>query len=221
MQFTTIFMDLPWDFEVWNKATGSGRSAASHYATMTLDQIKAIGPGIHAIAAPNAALCMWACRPSQDDAFEVVKHWNRLVNPENKRKLRKFEWRYITEVFTWVKTNKDGSPKMGMGYWSRANTEPVFLFTRGKISRLAKNVPQVIMAPLRKMETKDFRGVVSTHSVKPEEAQDRAERLLPGPYAELFARRHRPNWRCLGWELDGLDINDSLAALAAEESETP
>lgn len=32
---------------------------------------------------------------------------------------------------------------------------------------------------------------------------------------ELFARRQRPDWTCLGDELDGLDIRDTLPALAA------
>ena len=30
---------------------------------------------------------------------------------------------------------------------------------------------------------------------------------------ELFARRHRPGWTCLGNELDGLDIRDALEQL--------
>ena len=36
------------------------------------------------------------------------------------------------------------------------------------------------------------------HSRKPEEAYGRIERLLPGPYLELFARQSRPGWDSLG-----------------------
>ena len=36
------------------------------------------------------------------------------------------------------------------------------------------------------------------HSRKPEEAYGRIERLLPGPYLELFARHSRPGWDGFG-----------------------
>lgn len=36
------------------------------------------------------------------------------------------------------------------------------------------------------------------------------EQLFDGPYVELFARRQRSGWLCLGNEIDGLDIRDSL-----------
>jgi N6-adenosine-specific RNA methylase IME4 len=49
--------------------------------------------------------------------------------------------------------------------------------TRGKPKRLKADIQQVIMAP------------VSTHSRKPNETHDRIERLVTGPYLELFARR--------------------------------
>jgi N6-adenosine-specific RNA methylase IME4 len=32
------------------------------------------------------------------------------------------------------------------------------------------------------------------HSAKPEEVHDRIQRLCPGPYLELFARKQRPGW---------------------------
>jgi N6-adenosine-specific RNA methylase IME4 len=33
---------------------------------------------------------------------------------------------------------------------------------------------------------------------KPDEAYERIERLLPGPYLELFARQSRPGWDSFG-----------------------
>jgi N6-adenosine-specific RNA methylase IME4 len=36
------------------------------------------------------------------------------------------------------------------------------------------------------------------HSRKPEEAYRRIERLLPGPYLELFARQSQPGWDGFG-----------------------
>ena len=36
------------------------------------------------------------------------------------------------------------------------------------------------------------------HSRKPDEIYDRIERLVPGPYLELFARQHRDSWDSWG-----------------------
>ncbi len=44
--------------------------------------------------------------------------------------------------------------------------------------------------------------------------------LYAGPYLEIFARRHRPGWTCIGNELDGLDIRESLALVAADQCPT-
>ena len=40
------------------------------------------------------------------------------------------------------------------------------------------------------------------HSAKPEAFQDMVETVSPGPYLELFARRHRPNWTVWGNEVE-------------------
>jgi N6-adenosine-specific RNA methylase IME4 len=54
------------------------------------------------------------------------------------------------------------------------------------------------------------------HSQKPETLQDRLEVMYPGPYLELFARRERENWICIGNEAPltmGQDIRDSIEDL--------
>jgi len=53
------------------------------------------------------------------------------------------------------------------------------------------------------------------HSAKPENLQDSLDLMFPNTQKlELFARRHRPNWVCLGNELcQGEDIKVSLSKL--------
>ena len=68
----------------------------------------------------------------------------------------------------------------------------MLLAVRGKPLRLAADVHQVVIAP------------IGEHSVKPDEVYRRIERLYPGPYLELFARKQRPNWMCWGDELPPL-----------------
>lgn len=77
-----------------------------------------------------------------------------------------------------------------MGYWTRANTEPCLLATRGRPKRLNADVRQGIIAPRRE------------HSRKPDDIHARIERLVPGPYLELFARTQRPGWTVWGNQTD-------------------
>jgi hypothetical protein len=72
---------------------------------------------------------------------------------------------------------------------TRANIEPVLLATRGNPLRLSKDVHQVVIAP------------VGEHSQKPDEVYRRIERLYPGPYLELFARKPRDGWTTWGNEI--------------------
>ena len=109
-----------------------------------------------------------------------------------------------TTAFTWMKTNPSGEGwHMGQGYWTRANPEDCWLATRGAPKRMAEDVRQLVIAP------------VSEHSEKPAEVHDRIERLLEGPYLELFARRERPGWITWGDELEF--ISPPSSASAAQE----
>src|SRR4029079_10775122 len=105
---------------------------------------------------------------------------------------------YKTGGFVWAKAHAgqiemfqdEVQPLMGTGYWTRANTEVCLLATRGKPKRLNADVRQAIIAPRRE------------HSRKPDGIHERIERLVAGPYLELFARQRRPGWDCWGNEVD-------------------
>ena len=56
------------------------------------------------------------------------------------------------------------------------------------------------------------------HSEKPEVFYRIVERMSPGPYLELFARRERPGWRTLGDAIDGRPIQRALSELEDELS---
>ena len=79
--------------------------------------------------------------------------------------------------------------QMGTGDWTRANSEPCLLATRGKPKRINADVRQAIIEPRRE------------HSRKPDCVRGRIERLVEGPYLELFARS-----RCRGWDAWGNEI---------------
>jgi N6-adenosine-specific RNA methylase IME4 len=87
-------------------------------------------------------------------------------------------------LFTWVK------PKLGLGNYIRNSTEQVLFGTRGKAPVLFKAQPSWGFFPMQ------------DHSHKPEEFHKIIERMSPGPYLELFARRRQPGWDVWGNEID-------------------
>ena len=177
-RFNVIYYaDPPWPFEVYS-AKGKQRSAERHYDTMSLDKIKALP--IADLAADDCALFLWVVNPQLHGALDVIRSWG---------------FQYKTVAFTWVKQNRGGDGLfMGLGYWTRANAESCLLATRGSPSRLAKDVRQIVMAP------------VAEHSRKPDEVRTRIERLVPGPYLELFARRPIAGWTSWGNEIATADL---------------
>lgn len=185
-KFGVIYADPPWEFRVYS-GKGKQRSADRHYPTQSLDFIKQLP--IAELAAENCALLMWAVMPELPGALDVIRAWG-------------FE--YKTVGFTWVKQNRSGHGLFtGMGYWTRANAELCMLATRGSPKRQAMDVPQVVMSP------------VSEHSKKPDEVQVRIERLLPGPYLELFARRTTPGWTVWGNDITRNLFHQSIPEFAA------
>ena len=87
-----------------------------------------------------------------------------------------------------------------MGYWTRANSEVCLLATKGNPKRINADVRQVIQAPLRE------------HSRKPECIYERIERLVDGPYLELFARNRRDGWTSWGNEVGKFDADAGMFA---------
>jgi hypothetical protein len=81
----------------------------------------------------------------------------------------------------------------GLGYWTRANPEQCLLATRGKPPRRAKDVRRLVVERRRE------------HSRKPDVVRDRIERLVDGPYLELFARETKLGWDCWGDQADLFD----------------
>lgn len=205
MKFTTILADPPVPFEVWGKRPGGtdSRSAEAHYSTMTWAELDALD--VRSVAADDCCLFLWMCQPLLIETLEMARAWG-------------FE--YKTKAFSWCKTYTGrASFFVGMGYWTRANTEDVLLFTRGTPRRTRKDVYQ-LLATLEAdpYSTPAVIAPMTRHSEKPAEVHDRIERLVSGPYLELFGRRARAGWSVVGNELDGLDIRDSLARLAADRT---
>lgn len=170
-RYGVIYADPAWKFATYS-AKGAGRSPDRHYRCMPLEEIKALP--VASLAADDCVLLMWAIDPMLDKAFEVIRSWG---------------FKFKTVGFYWTKENADGSDFMGGGYWTRANPEQCLLATRGRPKRLEKDVRRWISSPRRE------------HSRKPDELYGRIERLVAGPYLELFCRSGAPEWDAWGDEV--------------------
>ena len=174
MPYSVILADPPWDFEVWNRDTGSRRSPSAHYETMNLDAICALRVG--KLAESNCVLFLWAVWPRIFDAEKVITAWG---------------FRYKSLAWIWVKTTRDNKYATGMGYYTRANSEPCLLAVRGKMPVHTHDVLAIIASRRR------------AHSQKPDEQYSKIARLYPdGGRIELFARQRWPGWSAWGNEIE-------------------
>lgn len=188
--FSVIYADPPWAFRTFSGENMTPhRCAEDHYRTMTFAEMAALP--VADVAAKDCALFMWVVGSHLVESIDLARAWG-------------FEFK--TDAFYWLKQRMIGAdqidmftgdipePRMGFGYWTRKQVEPCLLFTRGKPARLGKGVRQTIIAPRRE------------HSRKPEEARDRIEALVGGPYLEMFARSTRPGWTAWGNETEKFEV---------------
>lgn len=200
--YKTLLVDVPWKYLTWSEK-GMGRSPDRHYDTMTVEQLKAL-PVRDLVHPDGAVMFFWVIDTHAEIAFEIIREWG---------------FKYKTVGFYWAKTNRDGSYFMGSGHWTRANpehpyetyfgdteqeVERSFLATVGNPHRQAKDVRRLIVSPRRE------------HSRKPDETHDRIERLVDGPYLELFGRSYRDGWSSWGHEKDKFGMDPAVAWLLAD-----
>lgn len=185
--FGAIYADPPWAFNLWwggrTNETPAGvpsRATVPHYPVMKEEELNALPVG--ELAAEDCVLFLWTCWPVLQWSLRTIEAWG---------------FTYKTCGFCWVKAHAqqidmfrdDIEPHMTLGYWTRSNSEVCLLATKGKPKRIGTDVRQAIIEPRRE------------HSRKPD-IHSRIERLVAGPYLELFGRQQRERWTVWGNETD-------------------
>lgn len=151
-----------------------GSRATPLYDLMGLGAIKALD--VREVTQADSLLFLWVPSSFLDEGLKVAEAWGYDVKT----------------TIVWCKVAASGAPLIGMGHYVRCAHELVLVGSSGKAATLIKDhgVASWFTAP---------RG---QHSAKPEALQDLVERLVDGPYLELFARRRRDKWTCLGNQLE-------------------
>ena len=125
-----------------------------------------------------------------DNAFLFLWTPQGLI-PEALKVIEKWGFRYVDEMI-WDKYN------LGLGKYVRHTHETLLIGVRGKPEVMCKNQPSLIRAPRQ------------DHSHKPEEFTVIIERLVKGPYIELFARRKPSSGRPDEWYVWGNEIASDI-----------
>src|SRR3990167_10114292 len=153
-KYGAILADPPWHFQAWvetghsgSKLPGGGKNYGSNrgptYLTMRESELAALP--VKELAADNCVLFLWVCWPVLEQSLRLLNEWG---------------FGYKTCGFSWMKADQyrlfalQEDVRMGLGYWTRANTEICLLATRGKPKRINANVRQGIIEPLREHSRK-------------------------------------------------------------------
>lgn len=188
--YRVVCADPPWSFG--DKLPGASRGAAKNYPVMSLEDIcnmrsQTVIPngapnpwglrlcGQRVTIADDAILFLWRVSSQVEEAYRVVRAWGFVPKTE----------------IVWQKLTENGKPWFGMGRYVRASHETCIVATRGKAIPLIQN----------RAIRSTFEAKAGRHSQKPESFYELVEALTKGPYVELFARRRREGWLCLGNEL--------------------
>jgi len=192
LTFDIVVADPSWAFDDKLSMSSVKRGAEANYPTMTVAEIVSLRVPV----SDDALLALWV--PSAllfTHALPVIKAWG-------------FEYKGL---WVWGKCTKglDGLA-FGMGHTFRQAHEVACICTRGSITKHIEDRAQ-----------RSFfveMGEVSPnarHSQKPEKLQDSLDLMWPSANKlELYARREREGWLCIGNELTGNDIRIDLENLA-------
>jgi N6-adenosine-specific RNA methylase IME4 len=156
---------------------------------MSVEDICGCLPFFRINPAPDAVLFLWRLASMQEEALAVIKAWGFSLKSE----------------IVWEKKTAHGKDHFGMGRFVRAAHETCLIAERGRCK------------PAHRSQRSRFAAPVPTnahgrpiHSAKPEAFYEIVRAMYPdGPRVELFARRAREGFTCLGNEVGKLDTMEA------------
>lgn len=227
-KFQVIVSDPPWEFSDNLTMSDVARGASANYPVLDIEEIKKLP--IKDIADPNGCiLALWVPSSMLQDGLDVMKAWgfkqkqtyiwvkvkkdpiDKLI--KHVLKFSRVAWKsklslknFLDGLTCALKTfNLHDALAFYMGRLFRQTHEVCLIGTNNNgIYKLLQNKSQ---------RSVSF-GENLKHSAKPEHLQDSLELMFPNAKRmEMFARRVRTGWVCLGNEIDGEDIRDALNKL--------
>jgi N6-adenosine-specific RNA methylase IME4 len=198
MTYEVIVADPPWSFSdnLVKMKKPVRRSSQSQYQTLPVGEI--VGLDVPSLVNPTGCLlALWVPSSLLKSGLDVMRWWG-------------FDFK---QTFIWVKLKKDFAleedwnqgTRVGMGRLFRQSHEIALIGTSGK------SVYPLLEDHSQRSVAFDFN---QGHSIKPPTLQERLETMFPtANKLEMFARRSRPGWTCIGDAVTGKDIKASIQEL--------
>lgn len=227
-RFRVLVADPAWEFGDNLTMSDVKRGSSSNYDTLTIEDLKQLP--VQEVCTEEAILALWCPSALLSEGLEVMKAWGfRQTQTHIWVKTKKIPLRSLVRelVLAFKQLSADATPGNFAGVAkeiiSKFRPDNVLAFGMG---RLFRQTHEVALVGVRgkiydKLKDKSQRSVhfhpSTKHSTKPEALQDMLEKMFPkAKRLELFARRDRPGWTCVGLECPstlGEDIRISLDRL--------
>jgi len=212
MKFNIIVADPPYSFGDKLSMSDVKRGADAQYATMPVDKIKEIP--VNELAADDALLVLWVPSSMLQDGLDIMKNWGfeqrqSVIWVKTKQEPLKDITLFIKQAFKLGNINLDTFENIA-AYIKNFDLNSALGFNMGRIFR---NCHEIVLIGIRGniyklLKNKAQRTVIvdgaKFHSAKTEILQDRLDIMFSGDdilKLELFARRQRPGYTCVGLEM--------------------
>ena len=230
MKYRVIISDPPWKFSDSLSMSDVKRGAESVYNVMSITDIKALS--VKDIAEDDSVLLLWCPSSLLAEGLDVMKAWGfRQTQTHIWVKTKQYPLKDIASSLSglkWLSDLKDMTSANDL--WDLIR-ESLISFDLANIlafgmGRLFRQTHELVLVGVRgkiypHLENKSQRSVhffpATKHSTKPEALQDMLDKMFTsGNKLEMFARRDRVGWTCVGLEASnslGEDIRDSIERL--------
>lgn len=239
MKYDVIVSDPPWAFSDGLTMSSVKRGAESQYDVLDIAAIKNLK--VIDLAADDAVLALWIPSSLLQEGMDTMKAWGFRqtqthiwvkIKLEPFKKLKKSMFEAATAAYELIKAGVVGKHTLSKRDLALAlvgrldvliDWNDLLAFNMGRLFRQCHEICLVGVRgkPYGFLEDKAQRSVHFDvnlkHSAKPEILQDRLELMFPkARRLEMFARRTRSKWTCVGLECPdtmGEDIRDSIDRL--------
>lgn len=200
--YDVIYLDPAWKY----RNIASNGAACEQYDVVVAAELATLP--IKQLAARDCVMFCWATYPLLPDflatiarwgfrystiAFQWVKYYGRTLKPaELRRAARELEAIADAIEAGLITGHEEGlrtTPCLGLGNWTRANTEPCFVAVRGRPKRVNLGISQLVET-FEDFDEEVIRAPRNRHSAKPLQVRRRIVELCGASKRrlEMFAR---------------------------------